>query len=192
MQHPAPTSTEAFEAKYREQPDPWNFRASPYERDRYARVLSALGRPRYANAFEPGCSIGEFTAELARRCDRVTATDVSPTALERARGRCSTLSNVRFHRCDIGEEIPDERFDLIVVSEIAYYFDCLTLMRIADQLQRALLPGGELIASHWLGHSVDHVLHGDAVHEILSMTLALRHRASSRYQGFRLDCWIKE
>lgn len=192
MAHPMPTSAAAFELKYRAESDPWNFRASAYERDRYRRILSSLDRPRYTHAFEPGCSIGELTAQLADRCDRITATDVSWTALERAQLRCSTLPNVHFDRCDLGLEMPAGGFDLIVLSEIAYYFDHVTLARIADRLQQALLPGGELVVSHWLGHSSDHVLHGDEVHRIMANELSLQLRESSRYEGFRLDAWIKE
>ena len=42
---------------------------SSHERDKYAATLAALGPPerRFAHAFEAGCSIGVFTAQLAAR-----------------------------------------------------------------------------------------------------------------------------
>ena len=42
-------------------------------------------RERYASAFEPGCSIGVLTAQLAPRCDRLLACDVAAAAVESAR-----------------------------------------------------------------------------------------------------------
>ncbi|MDY6948354.1 MAG: SAM-dependent methyltransferase [Pseudomonadota bacterium] len=192
MPQPAPTSPEAFESKYRAAADPWNFRTSSYERDRYRQLLACLGRPRYLHALEPGCSIGELTAQLAERCDQVTATDVSTTALERARRRCAAFPHVSLLRADLGSELPAGGFDLIMLCEIGYYFDRAALAGIAERLEQALLPGGELVVSHWLGHSADHVLHADEVHQVITSTLTLRQRESGRYPGFRLDTWMKE
>ena len=45
------TSTEFFEQKYRENPDPWDFAASEYERSRYEATIAALGTRRYQRAF---------------------------------------------------------------------------------------------------------------------------------------------
>jgi len=67
----SPTSAEFFETMYAEREDPWEFASSQYERDRYATIVRALNNRRYQYAFEPGCSIGILTAQLARFCDRV-------------------------------------------------------------------------------------------------------------------------
>jgi SAM-dependent methyltransferase len=182
---------EAFERRYREQPDPWNFQTSPYERARYDVTLVALTQPRYRYAFEPGCSIGELTALLAQRCQQVFATDVSPSAVGRARQRCSAYHNVHIERADLQNLHLHGRPDLIVLSEIAYYFDPRRLAELAHQLGDALHEGGTLIATHWLGESHDHVLHGDEAHEVLLRQLCLRHDLSKRYSGFRLDRWTR-
>ncbi len=87
--------------------------------------------------------------------------------------------------------LPDQP-DLIVLSELAYYFDCDELARLAARLGDTLRNGGTLLAVHWLGISPDHILHGDEVHEILGRALPLRHQLSQRHEGFRLDRWIKE
>jgi trans-aconitate methyltransferase len=62
-----------------------------YERDRCQATTAALMRRRYAEAFEPGCSSGELTAQLARFCVHITATDAAPSAVARARQRCAQL-----------------------------------------------------------------------------------------------------
>ena len=186
-----PTSAEAFDAKYRSHPDPWNFAASAYERGRYAATVAALRRPTYATAYEPGCSVGELTAELARRCSRLIATDLSPTAIARARQRCRHFSNVVFHVATHPTEVPVESLDLIVFSEIGYYFEAPMLGSFARRLAAKLNAGGEFIAVHWLGHSVDHALHGDAVHQRLKHALPLAWLGGRRHPGFRIDSWIR-
>ena len=183
---------EAFERRYHEQSDPWHFRTSLYERNRYETTLAALSRDRYACAFEPGCSIGELTVLLAPRCDQLLATDVSATAVERARQRCASWGNVRIECADLREVSLKPSPDLIVLSEIAYYFDSTELARLAARLGNALRAGGTLIAVHWLGESPDHVLHGDEAHKVLLRSLPLRHEVSERHAGFRLDRWMRQ
>ncbi len=182
---------EAFEERYRADADPWHFTSSPYERERYRTTLAALTRDRYASAFEPGCSIGEFTALLAPRCDRLLATDVSATAVEKARRRCAKFKNVRVECGDVRAVALDIHTDLIVLSELAYYFEARQLEWLASELAAALCQGGTLLAVHWLGESADHILHGDEAHEILLSTLTLQHVAAQRHPGYRLDMWMR-
>jgi protein-L-isoaspartate O-methyltransferase len=182
---------EAFEQRYRMDPDPWCFATSSYERERYETTMGALTREHYWNAYEPGCSIGELTARLAPRCARVLATDVSVTAVERARRRCAGLKNVRVECGDLRTVPADAPFDLIVLSELAYYFEASQLEAIALRLADALCTGGSLLAVHWLGESADHILHGDEAHAILMKTLPLQHVSAQRYPGFRLDMWMR-
>jgi len=191
MLHPNINSLEAFEAKYRRQVDPWDFKFSRYERRRYAATLGALGRAHYLDAFEPGCSIGEFTALLAPRCDRLLATDISLTAARRAVVRCAEFPGVEVKCADIRSELPSGPFELVVFSEIGYYFDAADLGDIATRLAATISGGGEFIAVHWLGHSTDHALHGDEVHDLLRSHLPLEWVCGNRFDGFRIDQWRK-
>jgi SAM-dependent methyltransferase len=182
---------EMFEALYRADPDPWRFASSTYEQGRYATLLQALQRDHYEYAFEPGCSIGEFTALLAPRCARLLATDVSATAVGAARQRCRALPQVEISHADLRViDAPGARFDLIVLSEIGYYFAADQLVRIAIGLSNQLLPGGEFLAAHWLGHSTDHVLHGDEVHATLIECMPLAQRRAERHAQYRINSWI--
>jgi trans-aconitate methyltransferase len=182
---------EAFEQRYRADPDPWHFATSAYERERYEITLEALTPDGYANAFEPGCSIGELTALLAPRCNRLLATDVSPTAVEKARRRCAEYENVRIECGDLRTVSLNAPLDLVVLSEVAYYFEVKELEAIANRLAAALGAGGTLLAVHWLGESVDHVLHGDEAHEVLLRALPLQHVTAQRHPGFRVDMWVR-
>jgi protein-L-isoaspartate O-methyltransferase len=184
-------SEAAFEAKYRHSPDPWQFAASPYEQRRYSTLLRSLTQARYSRAFEPGCSVGVLTAALAERCDSLLACDIAPTAVHLARQRCAGFSNVRIDQADLAKSLPPGRFDLIVFSELGYYFSVAVLAKIIRALAKRITPGGEFVAVHWRGRSEDHVLHGDVVHAILKATLEKRHIwiKGERYREFRLDLW---
>jgi protein-L-isoaspartate O-methyltransferase len=184
-------SAAAFEAKYRQSSDPWQFGASPYEQRRYATILSSLMRARYSRAFEPGCSVGILTAALARRCDEVLACDIAPTAVHLARRRCATLPHVRVEQADLAHSMPQGLFDLIVFGELGYYFTGAMLTRITRTLAKRLTPSGEFVAIHWRGQSKDHVLPGDTVHAILKEALeqSCVWIKGECFPEFRLDVW---
>jgi len=191
MSEPSPVSQAAFEAKYRQSGDPWNFTGSRYERERYDLTLRSLMRNHYRRAFEPGCSIGVLTAALAQRCEEVRAVDIAPSAVLTARKRCAKFPGVTISCADLATQCPEGPFDLIVFSELGYYFKDAQLRRIAESLSARLEAGGELIAVHWLGTSKDHLLHGDQVHAILKKALAKSCAwiTGARHPGFRLDTW---
>jgi cyclopropane fatty-acyl-phospholipid synthase-like methyltransferase len=185
-----PWSAAAFEARYRGQRDPWHFATSDYEQERYRTTLRSLQRQRYGACFEPGCSVGELTAQLAARCSSVFATDVAPTAVAAARRRCAGMTNVEIACAPLSPQLRLHGFDLIVFSEIGYYFSARALARIARQVRRWLAAQGEFIAVHWLGHSADHRLHADEVHRILTEHLALQWAHGEVHPGYRIDSWI--
>lgn len=181
----------AFEAKYRRSSDPWQFAASPYEQHRYATILRSLPRAHYTRAFEPGCSVGVLTAALAERCDTLLACDVAPSAVRLARQRCAGFPNVRIQRAELGKWMPEGPFDLIVFSEMGYYFAGPALKEITQALANRLAASGDLVAVHWRGDSEDHVLHGDEVHAVLREALSkpCGWLKEERYREFRLDVW---
>jgi trans-aconitate methyltransferase len=76
---------EYFEQLYRDDDDPWRFRTRWYEARKRQLTLAALPDEHYATVFEPGCSIGLLTADLASRCDHLLAMDISAEALHQAR-----------------------------------------------------------------------------------------------------------
>jgi hypothetical protein len=111
--------------------------------------------------------------------------------VEQTRLRCADQPNVEVICADLRKFIPDAPLDLIVFSEIGYFFSTEELSQMAGELTACLVPDGEFLAAHWLGDSPNHVLHGDRVHEILAQHLALCPLRSERHAGFRLDSWIK-
>jgi trans-aconitate methyltransferase len=185
------SSSQFFEAKYRGGGDPWNFAADAYELARYRTILQALSPARYRHAWEPGCSIGVLTEQLAEICERVDACDFASGAVEQARTRCINLPGVHIRCASLADDAPIAHFDLIVLSEIGYYFTPDEWQQQVARIVNAMQPGATLLAAHWLGHSPDHLQGGDAVHSILLAHPRLRLEQAERHErrssGFRLD-----
>lgn len=185
---------DSFEDLYAASCDPWKFRTSPYEQRKYAITIASLprnagtGGAMYKRCFEPGCSVGALTERLAGVAEIVVARDASASAIAQAIRRLEPSTQVDVGVGAIPEAWPDGSFDLIMFSEIGYYWDEGALAEIADRLWGIVEPGGDLIAVHWRGHSPDHLLSGDAVHDILGDRFgpsAVHHVES----GFLLDVW---
>jgi protein-L-isoaspartate O-methyltransferase len=183
------TSAAFFEAMYQRNADPWNFASKPEELLRYAAIISTLAGRRYRRAFEPGCSVGVLTDALAGICDEVVARDLSETAVERARHRTAGMPGVSIQVGSLTEGLPPGSFDLLVLSEIGYYFTPRDWNALLDRLIAPLEPGTTVLASHWLGESDDHLMHGDDVHAILRSRRDLRLTQQERHETFRLDRW---
>jgi SAM-dependent methyltransferase len=181
-----------FDRLYASDPDPWSFESSPYERDKYAATLAALGPPerRFPSAFEAGCSIGVLTERLAPRCDHLLAVDLSPLAVELAQERLRDQPHVRVERRPLPEELPAGRFDLVVCSEILYYWSARLLDAALDDLANLITPGGSLVAVHWRPRTRDYPQLGDEVHDRLAEGLpGLAHPLSVTEPQYRLDRW---
>ncbi|GAB3286405.1 class I SAM-dependent DNA methyltransferase [Hymenobacter tenuis] len=180
-----------FDAVYQANPDPWGFETSPYEKEKYATTLAALPRAHYASAFEIGCSLGVLTEQLALRCGHLLAVDVAETALARARERCAHLPQVECRLMHVPDEFPADTFDLILLSEVGYYWSPDDLERAADRLVAALRPGGHLLLVHWTPPVHDYPLTGDSVHDFFLKTTeaagTFRQLDSQRYVQYRLD-----
>jgi SAM-dependent methyltransferase len=179
-----------FEGLYRADPDPWRFATSAYEQAKYDATIAALGTERSLSALEVGCAIGVLTVRLAAVCDRLLAVDVSDTALEAARTRCRALTNVDVQRMSLPAEAPDGLFDLIVLSEVVYYWDDGDLARMGDLLRRKVRDGGRVLLVHWTGET-DYPQTADAAVQRLAQaagpdfSVALAHRTGD----YRLDLW---
>lgn len=150
-----------FDDLYRADPDPWRFETSAYEAGKYDATITALPALRYAAAVEIGCSIGVLTARLAARAETVLGIDIAQAAIDRAAARCAALANVRFERMIIPETMPTGRFDLIMLSEVLYYFEPIILGRLAARLRPLCAPGADLLLVHWLGPTPDYPQTGD-------------------------------
>ena len=178
---------EYFEGLYAESDDPWNFEASEYEQDKYARTLAVLGERTFRRALEAGASIGVFTEMLSDRCEELLAVDVSERAVAAARRRLSGRGHVRVERRTLPEEMPDGPFDLIVASEVLYYFPREEMLTVLRGFERELARGGVLLAVHWRRETETYPLQGDAVHDLLVEHTRLLNRETIIEPDYRLD-----
>lgn len=176
-----------FEDVYARDPDPWRFASSEYERAKYDATIAALEGARFGAGLEIGCSIGVLTARLAAVCDRLLALDLNERALAAARARCAALANVAFARMQVPAAFPAEHFDLIVVSEVAYYWSDADLRAAVDAIARAAAGGGIVELVHWLPVVPDYPRTGDAAHEAFLADPRLRHLRGTRSERYRID-----
>ena len=181
-----------FDRMYSESDDPWGFETRPYEAEKYRTTLAALPRETYRSAFEIGCSIGVLTEELGARCKSLLSVDVSERALKRARERCSHLAHVQFEIMRVPDEFPDKSFDLIIVSEVGYYWSREDLLRTRRCIVEHLDAGGQVLLVHWTPFVDDYPLTGDEVHETFREAGdELRHLGRQRADLYRLDLFEK-
>jgi cyclopropane fatty-acyl-phospholipid synthase-like methyltransferase len=165
-----------FERMYAGDEDPWQLSSRWYEKRKYAITLALLPDRRYRHAFEPGCSIGTLTTLLARRCDHVTAVDVADAALRTADRRLRAAGmrdRVTLSCASLDAPWPSGPFDLLVLSEVAYY---LSVDKLAEVLRRQcprLRPGAAVIAAHWRHAVADYPLTGDEAHTVIAATPGL-------------------
>jgi cyclopropane fatty-acyl-phospholipid synthase-like methyltransferase len=139
-----------------------------------------LPRPTYRHALELGCSVGVRTEALAARCDHVTATDIAQAALDEADTRLRAAGrrqHVTLQRTSIDCAWPADDFDLVVLSEVAYYLSANTLRQVMDREVPKLMPGATLLAAHWRHPVSAYPLDGDRTNDIIGSTPTLHQTA---------------
>ena len=132
-----------------------------------------------------------LTERLAGCCDAVEACDFSPTAVQEAQRRCAHLAQVTVSCQSLAEAPGSARYDLILFSEVGYYFKLHEWKQVVDRFVAPLAVGSTLLGSHWLGSSEDHRLSGDQVHAVLGAHPLLRLEHGERHEGFRLDRFVR-
>ncbi len=179
-----------FETMFRDTPDPWDLDTSTYEQAKFQHSVEALSGRHYRSGFEVGCAKGMLTRKLSPNCSALLAIDVSETALRAARHRCETLNQVTFARMEFPAEAPDGQYDLIILSEVAYYWDDPALARAGEWLNRHLVPGGDLLLVHFT-EETDYPQSGDEAVAKLFAALGTQMTVEreERRPRYRLDLW---
>jgi SAM-dependent methyltransferase len=156
-----------FDALYEADPDPFHVRSSFYEQRKLGLVLDCLTKPSYTAAWDPACGVGEMAARLSPRAERVLASDASPQAVHLTRRRCSASSNVEVKQLTQPHRPPADTdpFDLIVVSEFAFYLAEQGRQDMLEVLHAAAAEGAELVAVHWRRHRHDAYISGEQMQE---------------------------
>ena len=95
------------------------------------------------NALEIGCGTGAFARQLATRCKRVVALDLSPEMIRAARSRTTQHPNLDFQLADaMTWDFPQAHFDFICsIATLHHTEQRQLLMKMKD----ALKPDGVLL-----------------------------------------------
>jgi LmbE family N-acetylglucosaminyl deacetylase/SAM-dependent methyltransferase len=176
-----------FDELYERNPDPWRLSTRWYESRKRAISIASLPRQRYGSALELGCSVGELTALVAERADRLLAIDISAVAVQAATSRTEDRDNVRVEHCDAIDDFPAGTFDLILLSEVGYYWDAVTLQHMLDQVVSGLAADGNLLACHWRHPVADYPLRGDEVHDAIRARAELHRLVMHEEEDFNLE-----
>ncbi|MCC4234125.1 nodulation S family protein [Sphingobium soli] len=171
--------------------DPWNLASSKYEAAKFVHTHDVLADRRYTHAFEIGCAHGVLTGHLAPLCDSLLAVDISTKALAKARERVGDRPGVSLAHMVFPQETPEtEHFDLVVLSEVAYYWDLIDLGRASEWLRGHVSPGGRIILVHYTAET-DYPQSGDEAVETIWAKLAADFdiELAERRDKYRLDLW---
>ena len=169
-----PYDVPLWERFYGAAEDPYALSTGVGEDRKYAFTLSLCGDGPFRRALEIGCSIGLFTVMLAPRCEQLLAVDISQMAVDRARIRAADFPQATFQRLSMPLEWPSGPFDLIVCSDVLYYWPEQDLRRALPTIANLLMPAGRFVAVHWLGKVLS-VSNGTVVHDILRASMPLLH-----------------
>jgi predicted TPR repeat methyltransferase len=176
-----------FEARYREDPDPWSYTSSDYERAKYDATLAACGEGPFTSALELGSSIGVFSERLAPRCRSLVTIDAAATAVAAARRRLAGRDGVTVVLGVLPEAIPDRGYDLVVASEILYYLQPGALAQTLHLVCERTAPGARLVAVHWRPAGPERPFDAATVHDRLRALEWLRAVGSAHTDDYLLD-----
>jgi SAM-dependent methyltransferase len=182
-----------FTELYADNDDPWHIDHGWYEQRKRALLMASLPRQRFDIILEPGCGSGALSIDLASRCQRLIACDIAPRAIELARQRLASCSNVELACCQIPFEWPAgiqaSSVDCIIISELAYYLQPQALTLLLDRIKNDLRADGVLVACHWQGAFPERTLETRAIHDRIAAATGLPNLAHHEEQDFLLDIW---
>ncbi len=135
---------ETLENDFAQSEDQWNFETSSHEKERFKKLLSFARSVPHASILEIGCAEGHFTELLATISQDITAIDVTPLAIQRAKKRVKSKF-VTFEVTTIDDFTPTKKYDLIICAEMLYYI--LDKKKALNKIQTL---GKYLLANNYL------------------------------------------
>lgn len=170
-------------------PDPYHYRTSLYEQDRFEKILSVLGRQTFNHTLEVGCGEGVFTHQLLEISQFVTAVDISEICLDRARQNLSQYGDrVKLIHANIREWLEKNQgqlFDFVILSEVLYYLGDLnskgvlfeqsfktTLRKIVS----IIVPNGHVLLAHGFCNKEELRIRENYTKRLVNMGLKLEKR----------------
>jgi len=183
-------ATTNFDAMF-EQADPWGFETLWYEARKRDLLMAVLPEKHYGRALEAGCATGRLTAELAKRCDALLAVDLAERAVRRTQARMAAHPHVNVRRATLPADWPPGSFDLIVLSEIGYFFQRDDWLATARHAGAALNPNGTIVACHWLRPFAERQIGTRQIHSDVARQPGLHRHVRHVEPDFVLEVWSR-
>ena len=181
-----PARAETFNALFADDPDPWNFENSAYERGKRAATIAALQGARFPNALEIGCATGFLTRDLAAHCGALLALDVSEQALAIARSKSATNDTVLYRRAEVPRDWPERSFDLIVLSEVLYFLSAEEIATVSWRAHETLAADGLCLLVNWTGPN-DLAVGGEEAARLFARSARWRSEKPWIEPSYRID-----
>ena len=184
-----------FDRMYAATDDPWGYQVRWYEERKRAVLLAALSKRSYDSVLELGCGNGETSLALAPRCQQLLALDGSQRAVTLASRKLAGHPHAEARQLLLPNAWPDGQFDLVVVSEVAYYLCDTDLALTLQHLSLALREGAEVVFCHWRHPIAGCTMNGDEVHEKTlrwSQEDGLRLLSHHEEPDFLLDVYLDD
>ncbi|MDQ8046320.1 MAG: glycosyltransferase [Solirubrobacteraceae bacterium] len=177
----------SFEARFRDDPDPWKFEASDYELAKRRETLRACGTLTGARVLELGAANGVLAADLAGHAAEVVAIEAVHQAARLATNRLADHARAHVVEGIIPRDVPAGPYDVIVASEILYCLNQDAYARTLQQLQDWLAPGGRIVAVHWRPDGPERPRTAATVHDDLAALPYLELVEAAEHEQYLLS-----
>lgn len=185
-----------FDAPH-EEPDPWGYETHWYERRRRQLIAAMLPHETLGQVLEIGCSTGLITQLLAPRAEQVLAIDISAKAIALARQNLQGAANVTLQQADITQHWPPQRFDHILLCDVAYYLQPDQLRALGANIAGEVgqhpaapelaTPECVLLLAHWRHRFAQVVTPAEEAHRLLRQATGWKVQASYADEDLLVD-----
>jgi len=112
----------------------------------------------YGRCLDIGTGEGYYAEAVAPFCDEVIGIDISEVAIERARKRLASLPNVQLQAVGIRDFDFNQKFDLIILGDVLYYFGDKyfpeAFKGLLQQIAGVVTPDGRILISTYFSTGV--------------------------------------
>jgi len=179
-----------FDAPHAES-DPWGYERHWYEKRRRALIAAMLPDAALGQVLEIGCSTGLITQLLAARAEQVLAVDISAKAIELARQNLRGVANVQLLHGDITQSWPPQRFDHILLCDVAYYLAEAQLRELAVNIRQQAPGDCVVLLAHWR-HGFEQVITPtETAHALFAQASGLQRLAHYDDEDLLIDVWSR-
>jgi len=114
--------------------------------------------------------------------------DIVDSALDEARRRCGDFAQVRFANLRVPEDWPEQKFDLVLLSEMLYFLTPTDIGQVAQHVCQGLLPGGLVLLVNYTGQTDDPCNGNEAAETFIAAAAECLRVVSRRTEErFRVD-----